>query len=282
MSGPDLSPCAAELRRHDPDRFLTALFAPAERREALFAIYAFNLEVARAREAVSEPMLGRIRLQWWREAIEGIYAGRPRRHYVVDPLSEAVARHGLSRDSFDRLIDSREADMEGEGPATLAALRAYAEGSSASLVQLALEVLCKGAPAAALRESGRRVGIAWALIGLLRAVPFHARARRLYLPAELIETAGLKRGDLFELRSTPALAEIVRRIAEEARRELAAARAGPRPGRAALSALLPGTLAGLYLGRLAAADHDPFDRRVQEAPPLRVLRLMLAQMLGRF
>ncbi len=78
-----LSDCARLLRRYDYDRFLTGLFAPAGRREALYAVYAFNLEIARTREAVSEPMLGQIRLQWWREAIEEIYAGRVRRHEVV-------------------------------------------------------------------------------------------------------------------------------------------------------------------------------------------------------
>ena len=69
------------MRHHDRDRFQTALFAPAERREALFALYAFNYEIARVREAVREPMLGQIRLQWWREAIAAAYAGEPpRRH----------------------------------------------------------------------------------------------------------------------------------------------------------------------------------------------------------
>jgi len=286
MPGPDvspagLSPCAAELRRHDPDRFLTALFAPAERREALFALYAFNLEVARARESVSEPMLGRIRLQWWREAIEGIYAGTPRRHYVVDPLAAAVERHGLERASFERLLDARESDMEAAGPETLAALVGYAEGSSASLVHLALQILGDGAPSAPAMEAGRRVGIAWALAGLLRAVPFHARARRLFLPQDLVGAAGLRPDDLFELRRPPALAAVVREVADAARAELAGARALTPPPRALLPALLPGTLAGVYLKRLAAAGHDPFAARVQEPPPLRVVRLIAAQALGR-
>lgn len=281
MPGPELSPCAAELRRHDPDRFLTALFAPEDRREALFALYAFNLEVARVREAVTEPMLGRLRLQWWREAIEGIYAGSPRRHYVIDPLAGAVARHGLSRDLFDRLLDTREADMEPEGPETLVALRDYAEGSSSTLVELAIELLSDGAPGPELRQAGRRVGIAWALVGLLRAVPFHARQRRLYLPADLVDEAGLQLRDLFELRSVPALASVVKQVAEAARAELEAGRAGPRPPRRLLPALLPGALAGLYLKRLAAAGYDPFDPRVGEAPPLRAARLIVAQALGR-
>src|SRR3546814_16622414 len=77
-----LSYCASQLRRYDPDRFLTALFAPPERRESLFAIYAFNLEIAKTREVISEPMLGQIRLQWWRDSITQIYLGQPPHHAV--------------------------------------------------------------------------------------------------------------------------------------------------------------------------------------------------------
>src|SRR5271156_3271915 len=81
-----LSPVGALVRRHDRDRFQTALFAPAARREALFALYAFNYEIARVRESVREPMLGQIRLQWWREAIDAAYAGAAsRRHEVAGP-----------------------------------------------------------------------------------------------------------------------------------------------------------------------------------------------------
>src|SRR6202045_4412867 len=68
-----LSPVAALVRRHDRDRFQTVLFAPAARREALFALYAFNYEIARVRESVTEPMLGRLRLEWWREIIAAAY-----------------------------------------------------------------------------------------------------------------------------------------------------------------------------------------------------------------
>src|SRR3546814_4864622 len=103
MASARLSYCAAQLHRYDPDRFLTVLFAPQDRRESLFAIYAFNLEIAKTREVVSEAMLGHIRLQWWRDSIAHIYAGRPPRHAVVQPLADAVARYGLSREHFARL-----------------------------------------------------------------------------------------------------------------------------------------------------------------------------------
>src|SRR5271157_5432659 len=68
-----LSPVAALVRRHDRDRFQTVLFAPAARREALFALYAFNYEIARVRESVTEPMIGQIRLEWWRESIAAAF-----------------------------------------------------------------------------------------------------------------------------------------------------------------------------------------------------------------
>src|SRR5499427_10031179 len=109
-SGPQpLSSIAAIVRRCDRDRFQTALFAPAARREALFALYAFNYEIARVRESVTEPMLGRIRLEWWRENIATAYEGGPvRRHPVVEPLTVVIRELALTREHFDRLIDARE------------------------------------------------------------------------------------------------------------------------------------------------------------------------------
>src|ERR1700746_3699937 len=86
-----LSPVAALVRRHDRDRFQTVLFAPATRREALFALYAFNYEIARVRESVTQPLLGQIRLQWWREAIATAFEGGPIRHHmVVEPLTAII------------------------------------------------------------------------------------------------------------------------------------------------------------------------------------------------
>src|SRR5579862_1420843 len=97
---------AVDLQRNDRDRFQTALFAPGERRDALFALYAFNFEVARIREVTREPMIGRIRLQWWRDAIAEIYAGAtPRRHDIAEALAGSIRDHRLSRARFDALLD---------------------------------------------------------------------------------------------------------------------------------------------------------------------------------
>ncbi len=271
--------CAQLLRRQDPDRYLTALFAPTDRREDLFALYAFNLEVARAREAVSEPFMGLIRLQWWRDAIGEIYQGRIRAHEVVRPLARAIATQGLDRALFERLIAARERDLDTEPPPDLSSLVDYARGSSSTLVELALEIL--GRPSSAVREAGEAIGIAWALTGLLRAIPFHASRRRLYVPADLMAEAGLTPGQIFERGSSPALSQIVRALAGEAGTWLSRSRqlAGRVPRRFQ-PAMLPATLAAGYLRRLAAAGYDPFDRRVQQPPPWRVWTLAGKRLTG--
>src|SRR5579864_3974017 len=102
-----LSPVAALVRRHDRDRYQTALFAPADRREALFALYAFNYEIARVREIVTQPMLGQIRLQWWREIVAAAYEdGPPRPHEVAGPLAAVIGDVMPTRVHFDRMIDT--------------------------------------------------------------------------------------------------------------------------------------------------------------------------------
>jgi NADH dehydrogenase [ubiquinone] 1 alpha subcomplex assembly factor 6 len=278
-----LSELGRMVRQHDRDRFLTTLFAPAAERHALLALYAFNHEVAKTREVVSEPMLGRIRLQWWRDSLDQIYAGAPaRRHEVVGPLAAAIERRALTRGHFDALIDARERDLEDAPPETLAALEAYAESSSAPLVLLALEALGERSDAA--RAAGRAVGIAYALTGLLRAVPFHARAKRLYLPRALCASAGLEidRG-LFELRPTPALPQVVAPVAARAAFHLAQAHAlARRVPRAALPALLPAVLARADLARLNRAGYDPFAPLVAAPDPRRAWRLAFAALRGRY
>jgi NADH dehydrogenase [ubiquinone] 1 alpha subcomplex assembly factor 6 len=280
--GSRLSPIGALVRRRDPDRYQTALFAPPGRREALFALYAFNYEVARVRESVSEPMLGQIRLQWWREVVDAAYAGAPpRQHEVATPLAAAIRDFRLSRADLDRLIDARERDLDDAPPATLAELLNYAEATSAGLVRLALAILGVEDPAAA--AAAHEVGIAYALAGLLRAMPFHARAGRCYIPADVAEVAGLDPADYAGLRGSPALRQAVAPLADAAAAYLAAAR-GRRQGvlHAALPALLPAVAAGRALVRLRRADGNPFDPRLAAPEPLLTWHLTGAMLRRRF
>jgi phytoene synthase len=276
-----LSYCGRQVRRFDHDRYLTALFAPADRREALFALYAFNLEVAKTREVVTEPLLGQIRLQWWRDALDTAYRGEPLKHEVLVPLAAAIDAHGLTRAHFDRLLEAREADLEDAAPPDLPALEAYAEGTAGPLHRLALEIV--GVRDAAAAEAARGVAVASALTGLLRAVPFHARQRRVYLPTSVVQEVAVELGDLFELRPHLGLAEAVQRLAGRAREVLAEARSlRKRVPRAALPALLPAVLAGQYLDAMRRAGHDVFDGRVQRRPALAAWSLAWHAARGRY
>ncbi|MBR45192.1 MAG: phytoene synthase [Rhodospirillaceae bacterium] len=251
---------AARARAADFDRYLCALFAPRRARAALFSLILFNAEIARVREAVSEPMLGQIRLQWWREAVDEIYRGQARHHEVVESLVEAVGRHCLSREYFDRLIDARERDLDETPFENLAALEAYAEESAAPLVALALEAAGAGASADLARHSG----IAWALTGLMRAAPHLASQGRSVLPREL--GAG---------------ASAVARVSVAARRHASDARRARRgmPS-AAKRASLEGVLADAYLRRLASCGHDPSHARAALGPLRKQLLLGRAAFLG--
>jgi NADH dehydrogenase [ubiquinone] 1 alpha subcomplex assembly factor 6 len=276
-----LSTVGALVRQHDHDRFQTALFAPPAEREALFALYAFNYEIARVRESVREPMLGQIRLQWWREAIDVAYGkAGPRQHEVAEPLTAAIRAYGLTRAHFERLIDSRERDLADTPPAALAALEDYAEGSSSRLVQLALEVLDAATPEA--QAMGTEIGVAYALAGLIRAMPVHARGGWLMIPDDVAAEAGLDPGDYAIGRATPALRRAVEAIARAAARHLDAARAiRSSIQKAALPALLPGRIAVMALKRLERAGFDPFSAAVA-SDPLQGWRLAYAALTGRF
>jgi len=260
-----LSPIGALVRNHDRDRFQTALFAPAALREALFALYAFNYEIARVRESVREPMLGQIRLQWWRDVIDAAYTGTtPRRHEVVEPLTAVIREHGLSRAHFDRLIDSRERDLDPAPPATFAELEDYAERSSAPLIQLALEVLGAATPEA--MAAATKIGIAYALTGIIRALPHAAQIGWQLLPADAASTR-----------------EAVEAIAKAAAAHLRAAGARRRavPARA-VPALLPARVAKAALGRIEHANFDPFAPGVADSDPLQPWRLAVASLFRRF
>ncbi|NNE84151.1 MAG: squalene/phytoene synthase family protein [Alphaproteobacteria bacterium] len=276
---PALSYCAQEVREHDHDRYLTALFVPAARREAVFALYAFNAEVARTREAVSEPILGQIRLQWWREALEGIYQGEVREHPVVEGLNAAVQNYDLERTPFETLLDARAADLDDTPPANLASLEAYAEATSGTLSVVAMTVL--GYPDGAPARAAQLVGTAWALIGLMRAVGFHAQSQRLYLPDDLLQDHSVDRRGVFNLKPSPALNQVVRDVTDRAGELLLEARAlkGEIP-RAARCGLLLATLADRHLRDIARADYDPF--ALPAAAPAQPLRLTLRSLRGAY
>lgn len=208
---------AAMVETGDPDRFAAARLA-GDRAWRLHALYAFNLEVARIPAAVSEPLLGEIRLQWWRDVVEEIFDGKPpRKHEVVEPLAEVIREAGLPRAPFVALLDARAQDVHGLVLPDHAALKGYLAGTSGALMQLgalALGADAKGGAVAA------EIGAATGLGLLIRALPaLYAQG------ADPVATPDLDRNALAEGRTPPPLAEALRALAGDAQARLAAARA---------------------------------------------------------
>lgn len=245
---PELSPVAEFARRHDPDRFLCALFAPAARREPLFALIAYNHELARAREAAKTPLIALMRLQWWREAVEHAAEGKPpRRHEVAAPLHAAIAAGTLDPADLLALADAREAEAEEEGLPTGQAFAAYLRGTAGGFAVAAGRLL--GA-APALLPALQQAGAAYGLAGVLRSVPALAAQGRCLLPQDALAAAGLTPEAV--IQAPDAARPVVAALAEQGRGQLDTARAGLRPlGRAAAAAALPAVLARRDLRRLA-------------------------------
>jgi 15-cis-phytoene synthase len=243
--------CAELVRASDRDRYLAALFAPARSRAALYALYAFNSEVARVREIAHQPLPGEIRLQWWVDVLHGERAVEARSSPVASALLTAIERHGLATARLIDLVDARRFDLYDDPMATLGDLEAYARKTSSALLSLAAQALAGTDETLAAEPAGT----AYAVVGLLRAFPFHAARHRFYLPIDVLRRHGVETGELFAGRSSTALNAALAELRTLARDRLAAARGRMYEVSAdALPAFLPVALVRPVLDRLDRSD----------------------------
>ncbi|HUR44138.1 MAG TPA: squalene/phytoene synthase family protein [Aestuariivirga sp.] len=163
--------CLELVRSADKDRFLASLFAPDAKRVALIALYAFNIEIARVRRTVSEPALGEIRYQWWRDTIAAIYRGETSPHPVAQELARAIKAGSLPENALLGLITAREFDLYDDPMPDVAALEGYLGETSSALIQMA-SVILAGPDARANTEAAGLAGVAYGIARLLGARNF--------------------------------------------------------------------------------------------------------------
>jgi 15-cis-phytoene synthase len=239
-------------RDGDPDRYASALFAPPRSRAPLFALYAFNVELARIGEQVSEPQLGEIRLQWWREAMASSLAGEATGQPVADALGGAARQFGLSRSAIDGLIDARGFDILVKTMPDMAALETYLAKTAGAIFRLAAEITGGSEEVATLAPVARRAGFAYGLTGLMRALPLHLALGRIDVPADLLALHGVSPSSLLAGETSANFTALLAELRDNAKaalhlavREVAALPAAAR------RAFLPLALVEPYLSALA-------------------------------
>ena len=262
------------LQKNDPDRRLAALFAPEEQRERLFVLYAFNQDIARIAEATSQSLIGEMKLTWWRDAIEDLYAPEPkvRRHAVTEGLDGL--RNYLSRDDLMELIEARFDDVSARPFVSLDDLLAYVDATSVGLMRLALRLCHVELPDGQVLSAGR----AWGLAGLLRAFPHRAAIGRAPVAGdrltELGGSAAMMAQGLGQDKAALARAEII----EAARAADAEFRAHGALPAAAVPAIGYAILARGYLKQL---PENPYQIAAEPSLIARQLRLSWLSMTGR-
>ena len=245
--------CAEIVRQRDPDRYLSDLFAPPEARRGLFALHAFNAEVARVRDAVSEPMPGEIRLQWWRDAIvNGEAGGNP----VAEALNRTIREATLPLTAFDNLLSARTFELYDDPMPTLKDLEGYA-GETASIVfQLGAMVLAGGDPGTA--DAAGHAGVAYALTGLMLALPRHAARGQMYLPADMMAAHEVIAAEVLAGRATPELARLLGELRGIARDHLGKAKRAVASAPARVTpAFLPLALVEPRLRLMERGSYEP-------------------------
>ncbi len=249
--------CEQLVREADKNRFLATLFAPAAHRPALFALYAFNAEIARVRDIAREPMPGEIRLQWWREVLEGGRSEEARAHPVAAALLETMVGCRLGAQSLAALVDAHAFDLYDDPMPTLVHAEAYGLKTSSAIFELAAKIL--DGSDAAVSSLARHAGIAYALAEQLRLFPRHAARRQLFVPLDILQRYGANTEDVFAGKSTPQLRAALAEMRLHIRGHLTAADDLLLTAPASvLPAFLPIALVRPLLKQMERRGYDPF------------------------
>jgi phytoene synthase len=249
--------CMALVRDHDFSRYASTLFVPLPLRRALLAIYAFNVEILRVREQVSQPLPGEVRLQWWTDMLAGSGHGGVEGNPVAAELLLAIRNGRLPVERLSRLIDEHQFDLYNDPMPTMAALEGYIDDTSSALFSLAARVA--GGQSDDIEHLARHAGLAQGLAQVIAALPLDASRRQLFVPLQLLEQHGLTMAEVFAGRETPklraALDQLIAEAMEHLKTALALLASAPPEVR---PVFLPLSLVARDLKRVSRADNDPF------------------------
>ena len=266
----------AMLRDTDRDRYLACLLSPDDKRGALAALYAFNAELARIRDLVHEPLPGEIRMQYWRDLLEGSAHGSTEANPLAAALLSAVEAHRLPRQTLVNMIEARIFDLYDDPMESRTSLEGYAGETASALIQLAGLIL---SPDEAMKsaDAAGHAGVAQAISGMLLLMPLHQRRGQVYIPLEILSATGLDRETFLAGEDKPRISAAIEAFAGLGRDHLAKARASVLPP-SVLPAFLPAVLAEPVLVKAQKRGAAVLEASLQEPQWRRQMRMAFAGM----
>src|SRR3984957_16814714 len=249
--------CAGLVRTHDFTRYVSTLFVPPEQRRALVALYAFNVEISRVYQQVSQPLPGEMRLQWWTDMLAGTGHGGVEGNPVAAELLLAIRHRRLPGEPLSRLIEEHQFDLYNDPMPTMAALEGYLNGTASALFSLGARIA--GSQSDEIEHLARHAGLAQGIAQVLAALPLDASRRQLFVPLQLLESNGTDLEEVFAGKETPKLRAALDQVMCEAQAPLQTALAllATAPPQAR-PVFLPLALVGRDLERMSQPDKDPF------------------------
>ncbi|KAF9013285.1 isoprenoid synthase domain-containing protein [Cyathus striatus] len=261
--------CRDLVRKHDYESYMISHFYPKEYQDAYFAIKAFSVELATVQDHVSNTMIAKMRMQFWRDTIKDIQNGRPPRHPISLALHQACQQFHLPSYHLKRVVDARDAELHTPTHLTVDSLTAHAESTSSTVLYLLLSLL--SLPSSTLSHAASHLGVAQTFTTLLRALPFHAKNGRMIIPAEITAKHGVNQEEVF--RQGPhaqGIEDAVFEFATIANDHMITAREMFKEegmGETVPSMAMPVFLSGIpvtnYLGRLEKINFNAFEPKLQ-------------------
>jgi phytoene synthase len=253
--------CADLVRSHDFVRYASTLFMPATQRRALLALYAFNVEITRVRDHISQPLPGEMRLQWWTDMLAGAGHGGIEGNPVAAELLLVIRDFRLPVELLSRLVDEHQFDLYNDPMPSMAALESYVNDTSAALFSLGARVASR--PSEAIDHLARHAGLAQGMLQVVATLPWDTARRQLFVPLQLLEQHGSGIEEVFSRKLTPKARAAIDQLIGEARGHLKTAfdlLADVPPE--VRPVFLPLSLLRRDLKWMSRADSDPFAPRV--------------------
>lgn len=242
------------VRAADHDRYLSALYAPGDRRDALLALYAFNAEIAGVRDRIREALPGEVRLQWWRDVIASNAPDSGAGHPLAEALTAAIRQYDLPRQAFDNYLEARIFDLYDDPMPSRTDLEGYCGETASALIQLVALVLDR-AEAQSFAELAGHAGCAQAITGLLLLLPQHRARGQCYVPSDILSAVGSSPQEFLAGNGGPAAGRVVTAMIALAQEHMAAFERGAAKLPATLRpAFLPLTLTKAYLTSMNSRD----------------------------